>query len=242
MIFFVILILTQMAAASDVLLVEESSEPFQFGLRAETVFPIFIGPGIFIKLNDSMEFSASYGFTPEPYYTTIGSVAASMGSNSSYADVIRAAFQNNSILKVAGHFTPNSSNWSFGIGSYVLAASGNANIDTVLAASTGRDYTGLKNALTALGRPTQVQLKSNLVIFEVFAKHKWNFEHRGDLTAGLGVAKVMSAKVDVQTGLTVFESTVIGQNLISQSETDLQSIIEDNGISPTISVAYDYFF
>lgn len=240
--YFLILYLPSFSQPTDLMIEETEAEPFQFGVRAESVFPIFTGPGIFIRVSDEFEASAYYGLTPETYYTTIGTVAASTGGNSAYADVIRAAFQNNSILKVSGVYKPLHWNWNFGVSSYMIAADGSAGIDTVLSAATGRDYSTLKNALTAAGRSTQVQLKSALVVFEIHAKHIWKLQSAGELSLGFGFAKVMNSKVNITTGLALFDSTTAGQNIISQSETDLQSIIQDNGMTPTLSLGYDYIF
>ena len=217
---------------------------YQFGLKAETVFPIFIGPSATLSLGQHFETSVGFGLTPEPYYNVIANVSASMGGNSSYGDVIRAAFKNNSIVKISAlhKFNPVAPGWFLGLTANQLKAKGDADIDTVLAAATVRDYSNLKTLLTLLGRSTKVDLTSDLLIAEMFGGYIWPLTPASEVKVSLGIAKIIDAKVKMATGLSAFESSTAGKSLISQSESDLVKILKDNGISPTMAVTYDYFF
>lgn len=235
--------LTRLALGQEVA-APEPENGYQFGLKAETVFPLFMGPSVSLTLGKHFETSLGIGLTPEPYYNVIANVSASMSGNGSYADVIRAAFKNNSIVKLSGlyKFGPQAVGWFLGLSANQLRANGDADIDTVLAAATGRDYSGLKTVLTVLGRSTKVDLASDLIILEIFGGHSWPVTPESEIKVGLGIAKIIDAKVKLATGLSTFESTAAGKNLLAQSESDLVKILKDYGLSPTIVFAYDYYF
>jgi hypothetical protein len=223
---------------------KHSDKYVEIGVKAESVFPIFLGPSLTLTLGKHFETALGFGLTPEAYYNVIADVSASMGGNSAYADVIRAAFKNNSMVKISGLYkwAPQAPGWFFGAGANQLKSKGDADIDTVLTAATGRDYSELKSLLTILGRSTKVDLTSDLLIVELFGGYIWPLTSTSEFKLGFGVAKIVDAKVKLATGLSSFESSAAGKNLLSQSESDLVQIIKDNGISPTILVNFDYFF
>lgn len=219
-------------------------ENFQLAPYVGTTFPIFLGGGVSATVHDNYEISLGYGFAPEPYYKVIGSVAAELGGNSAYKDVIEAGFQDNSIIK--GNFQYNFSNassgWHAGSSVLMLESSGQAGIDTVLAAATGKDYTTLKNLLTAAGRNTEVDMDSDLLIVEIYGGYKWALEKNFVANLNIGIAKVMESSVKLKTGLPAFESSASGSALLRSTESDLEGILSDYGISPTIAGDLTYLF
>lgn len=222
----------------------QNSKSIGLSLRTETTLPLFVGAGVGYAPSDQFDFSLFFGITPEIYYRMIGQVSAQMGGNAAYKDVIVAAFQNNNVLKCSGQyfFDRKGTGWSSGISGYFVTSSGSAPIDTVLTAATGRDYTTLKNLLTATGRPTNVDMKGALMIFEINAGYDWKLNASSDLRLNFGLAKVFTADVQLKTGLSNFEATQTGSSLMRQSESDLEKIIVDNGFSPILGIDYSFNF
>lgn len=209
-----------------------------------TTFPVFVGGGLSLISQEKYEVSLGYGFTPEAYYRVIGKVAANLGDNSSYSDVIEAGFQDNSVVRFnfQYNFDNFKSGWFVGGGISYLDSSGKAGIDTVLAAATGRDYTTLKNLLTLAGRDTQVDMQSDLYIAEVYCGKKYELDENFLLSLSVGIAKVIASDVNLQTGLPVFEASANGSALMRSTESDLEDILSKYGISPTFTANLSYLF
>lgn len=238
----VFLILSLQAQAEEAAAATDSG--FKFYGAASTVFPVFVGAGLGVIYKNTFDLRLSYGLTPEPYYKVIGEVAASQGDNDAYKDVISAAFKNNSLIKIDTDFYFNSpeSGWLVG-GSYaILKSNGQAEIDRVLAAANGKDYTTLKNLLNAAGKSTQIDMDSNLNILEIHFGYNWNPYTNLILSTTVGVAKIIESEVSLKTGLPNFEASQIGNNLMRQSESDLEAIIKDYGVSPTLGFNLLYTF
>lgn len=221
-----------------------SSNGFHYFPEVKTIFPIFLGAGLGVSFQEHFELDVLYGVTPKPYYETIGSTAASLGGNPAYKDVIESAFQNNSLWRVGiqYNFSETKRGWHMGVAYSRLTSSGKAGIDSVLAAATGLDYTQLKNALTVAGKSTLVDMNSELNIGEIQAGYNWEIATNVTLAATLGVAKVLSSDVQLKTGLTNFEATNAGKTLMTNSETELESIINEYGVSPTLGLLFSYVF
>ncbi len=220
-----------------------ANENFQFSPKVETYFPVFAGGGVQLRAYDSFEWGLSYGVTPKAYYKVIANAAAHFGDNGSYKEVVEAAFQDNSLWRMNLQYNfSGKTGWNMGVAGSMLNSNGEAGIDTVLGASTGRNYTTLKNLLIALGRNPNVSMESDLTLAELYAGYTWDLgkSFLGSLT--LGVTKVMSADVKVKTGLPNFEASAAGSSLLRSSETDLENIIEENGYSPEIGVKISYDF
>lgn len=220
------------------------SPDFHYFPEVKTIFPVFLGAGVGVSFQEHFEFDVLYGITPKPYYETIGSVAASLGGNTAYKDVIESAFQNNSLWRIGAkyNFSETKKGWHVSLAYSRLTSSGQAEIDSVLAAATGLDYTQLKNALAAAGRSTMVDMSATLNIGEIQAGYTWEIASNVTLGAALGVAKILSNDVKLKTGLSNFEATNVGKTLITSSESELESIINQYGTSPTVGVAFAYVF
>ncbi len=109
-------------------------------------------------------------------------------------------------------------------------------------ASTGRDYTQLKNLLIAAGRSTKVDLDAELLIAEVSAGYTWMLAPDWSLSGLAGVTKVIDSTVGVKTGLPNFEASAVGGAALRQSESDIEAIIDEYGISPVIGAMLAYHF
>ena len=197
-----------------------------------------------VSLQEHFLLDILYGVTPKPYYETIGSTAASLGGNAAYKNVIESAFQNNSLWRVGFtyNFNQTKRGWHVGLAYSRLKASGKAGIDSVLSAATGLDYSQLKNALAAVGKSNQVDMDSFLNIGEIQIGYDWEILTNLTLGTTLGVAKVLSSDVELKTGLTNFEATNAGKTLMASSETELESIVDQYGLTPTIGLAFRYLF
>lgn len=207
-------------------------------------FPLFIGAGGGYSFNENFQADLLYAVTPQPFYTVIGQFAAESGGNAAYQDVIEAAFQNNSIVRLSATYNldKKTSGWHFSLAGSILTASGNADIDKVLGAANGRDYSLLKTLLTTSGRDTRVQMNSNLQIFEALISYSWAVQSNWVFDISGGFAKVVASDVSLKSGLTAFESTQAGNNLMRSSESDIETIINDYGLSPTLGIQIKYLF
>ncbi len=215
-----------------------------FGLKAETLFPLYVGIGPRLFVAPKWETSLLVGFTPKAYYQTIGTMAANFSGNAAYKDVLEAAFQNNSLtrLDLTYQFADHQAGWGLGSAVSRLHASGRAEIDSVLAAGTGNVFTGLINLLIAAGKDTKVDMDTTINIGEVFCTYRWNSSSRLIVTGIFGIAKVLSANVAIKTDLPNFESSNSGKKLISNTEADIEDIIVRYGLSPTVGAQLSYLF
>jgi hypothetical protein len=218
-------------------------EGIEFAPKLTTTAPFFMGAGGTILIHDHFQFNVQYGVNPSTYYNQIAKIAAHYGENAKYEGVVNAAFSENKILKIDLQYNfSGKTGWRTGFSGYILSASGSAGIDEVLGASTGKDYTTLKNLLKALGRSTDVTLESDLKVLELFGGYSWDIGHSIYLESIIGVAKVFTATEHISTGLPNYEASANGSSTLRSTEDDLVSIIKDNGISPTLGVTLSYFF
>jgi hypothetical protein len=215
----------------------------EFYGKAETTFPLFVGAGVGLNIVDKFDFNLMFGIVPEVYYNVIASQAASYGGNSAYQDVIQSAFQNNWMVRAQGNYyidTPRAG-WFVGGAFSYLQASGKAGTDRVLTAATGRDYSGLRTALLMSGRSAEVDIDSKIMILDARAGYGWDLGSSFTIKGSVGVAKVVSTEVSLKSGLPFYDSG-FGHQQMTNAESDLQSIVTDNGITPTISAEISYTF
>lgn len=218
-------------------------EGIEFTPRISTSGPLFLGGGGSMIIKDNYQINLQYGINPKVYYNQIAKVAAHYGENAKYEGVINSAFSNNKILKIDLQYNFNGkTGWRAGASAYILSASGIAGIDEVLGASTGKDYTTLKNLLRALGRSTDVTLDSDIKVFELYGGYSWDIGKSFYLESFFGVAKVFTSDEHISTGLPNYEASANGSTTLRSTEDDLESIIIDNGLSPTIGLSVNYFF
>lgn len=206
--------------------------------------PLFIGAGGGYSFNDHIQADVIYGVTPQPFYSLIGQVAAESSGNGSYRDVIEAAFQNNSLWRLSSTYnlTNRISGFHFTVAGSVLEASGEAEINSVLRAGTGRDYSTLIALLIAAGRSSKVHIDSTLQILEMQVSYSWNFNQNWVVDLSGGFLKVLSSDVHLKTGLSTYESTPSGNSQMRATENDIESIIEEYGLSPTAGLQIKYLF
>lgn len=237
-----LLLLTQ--AFSNNAYGRDSDSTFRVVPQVTTIFPMFLGGGVGVSIAKHFQLDGMFGFTPQPYYQTIGKAAASFGNNESYQDVIEAAFQNNLIWRIGFqyNFKDTYRGWRIGIATSFLTSSGDADIDTVLSAATGQDYSQLKTLLSASGRDTSVDMSGFLVIGDIYGGYAWSLTKKLSFSTTIGFAKVVQSDVNLETGLPLFESSFAGKALLRSTEDELGSIINTYGLSPTASVAVLYVF
>lgn len=226
-----------------------SSTPYQvrrtqWSPQVATIFPTMIGAGVSVTRSQHYGFSLLAGTTPKPYHEAIASVASDIANNGSYEGVINSAFENNFLARAAlqYNFTSPKKGWNIQLGASMLKSKGDATIDEVLAVSTGNDYTNLKNLLIAAGRDPSVDLDSTLVIAELSTGYTWPVSKKMALSANFGVAKVLSADMEISTGLPNFEKSAQGKKLLSSTESDLETVVEDYGLTPTLGLTLAYLF
>lgn len=222
----------------------EEARDFNYFPKIITVFPTVIGAGAGASYQNHYEINLIYGLTPTPYSDTIASLAATSSGNSSYQEVIKAAFQNNSQIRLAlqYHFISPTVGWHLGFSFARLSSSGEADIESVLYAATGRDYTTLMNLLRARGRSTAVSMESTLSLAELQTGYSWELSPDLGLSVDLGISKVTASTVTLETGLPNFEASAAGSSLLRSSEEEIETIIDDYGVAPTLAVSFIYLF
>lgn len=233
----------------DVVKTAPKSEPreirnFQFVPKAVTIIPIFMGVGADLIVYERLQVGASIGFTPTMYSSTIGTVAANLGGHSSYKDVVEAAFQNNFMWRVNAQFNFKSSTqgWRLGVAFSYLTSSGQADITTVLSSATRNNYSQLTNLLATAGRSTEVSMNSSVLIGEIYTGYSLEVIENLSLTATLGIGKVLNSDILLKTGLPDFESSELGHTLMRNTELELQRIVIEYGLSPTLGLQASYAF
>jgi hypothetical protein len=221
-----------------------SASGFRVSPQIATIFPTFLGVGASLILNENYELNLMYGTTPEPYHETIASVAADLADDQSYEGVINSAFQDNQTLRAAFNYNFKSSRegWNIGLSFSYLSSEGQAGIDDVLSAVTGRDFSGLRTILINRGRDPEVDLDSELTVAELNFGYRWPVSTRLTFGASAGAIKVLSADMKIKTGLPNFEASPAGSSLLRSTESDLEEIVVENGISPVIGVSLSYNF
>jgi hypothetical protein len=222
---------------------EKASSPV-FYPEFVTSFPIATAVGAAYTPSEKIKLTASYGLVPEPYSNFIAEAVSGISGNAEYEDVIKAAFQNNSLWRIAAGYSPESNHagWHFIISGTVLNSSGQANIDEVMGASSDNDFTFLKNLLIASGRSAVVDMNAMLQILEFQTGYTWKYSEKFQVDVTFGVAKVIGSDVTYKTNLQSFENSTAGKNLIRSSESDTESVLEQYGITPTLGLAANYFF
>lgn len=207
-------------------------------------FPIFTGIGGGFSFNDHIQADFTYGIVPQPFYSFIAQIAARSSGNSSYKDVIEAAFQNNSLLRSALTYNLQSkeTGWHFSLVAAQLNSSGSAEIDQIIAASNGGDFTILKALLIASGKSSKVDMTSTLQIVEVLSSYSWFNKTNIIVDLSFGVAKVIDSDVNLKTGLLAFEASPAGKSLLRSSETDIENIINEYGLAPTVGIQLKYIY
>lgn len=222
---------------------ESSLPPKTNNIFIETRVPTFLGLGgeLFYK---KWSVSLAYGLIPKPYSQLIAQMGADIGGDSSYETLINAGLEENKAYKLAFNYQ---TNWfqrrlNFSLHNYYVTSKGDGEIDEILSAVTGRNFTTLKNLLIALGRPTTVDLEGWIYAIELSANYNFWSNNNWSANTSLGIVQIISCDTQIKTGLTNFENSGTGQKLLSDSESDIEDILLDNGISPVAGLSLKYSF
>jgi hypothetical protein len=215
-----------------------------FSPYVETTFPVSVSVGGNVIFNDAFSFGLGFGVLPSTYSAAIGAFTAEYGNKNAYKDLVEAAFHDNSLIRVHGsYFFKNAkSGWSVGMAYDHINTSGTADVDTVLEATTGNDFTNLKNLLIAAGRSTDVDLSGRMHILELWLARTSEVSKNLSLVCSFGLAKIIAADTEISTGLKNFESSASGATLLSDTEKDLDKILVNYGVSPTLGLSVNYIF
>ncbi len=222
----------------------ETHRTFQFVPQVATVFPTFIGGGAAVALFDTYEMNFLYGVTPKLYHETIANVAADMATRPSYEGIVNTAFDNNSLIRSAFlyNFKAARQGWNAGFAFSLLKADGIAQLKDVDESSDSSGLAALIALLIGSGEDPTIQLKSELFIAELNFGYKWLIAKKFSLGASLGVAKVLSAKMDLSTALPNYDSSDEGEKTLGEAENDLEDVVVDYGITPTLGLSIAYGF
>ena len=215
----------------------------QVSLGLTSRLPTLTGAQVDYTTSGQWRFLYQIGFIPEPYAKLIGQAAAQYGGDSSYDDVVESALENNLMMTFGVEYLFDEvDGWGLGLGGSYLTSDGTADAQSVLAAATGRDYSTLIALLQAAGRSTDVDMKTDLYLLNVYGIYTWVFPNSLSLSFLLGVEWIMQADMSLSTSLPVFESSAAGQSLLRQSESDLEDIMTQYGVAPIVGFTLRYSF
>lgn len=221
-----------------------SQEEWSVSPHFETQVPIFAGVGVAVNWDQFIDWKLQMGTTPALYTQMIGTVAAEVGENEAYDDVIQDSLSHNwsikTDLEVGFSRAPN--RWYLGVGATRIETHGTSDIPSVLAAATGEDYSNLVNFLVLAGKSTNVNIEGSLVIVDLTLGRHIPLDENWILKANIGVAKIVSVETEVSTELPNFDASQGGQQLLNQTETDLEEILLEYGLSPLLGVSISYQF
>lgn len=217
-------------------------EGWKFGAVVNTSAPTFTGAGLML-LGPRSSFSLQAGYMPPYYRTLIGRAIAYFSNNPPLQGIIEDVFEKNRMMR--GDFTyrfSEESSWHIGASFMSLTSSGRADVDEALSAATGQDFSDLKTVLDALGMEAKIDVDSDFLFMEAYTGYGWIVNEHLYMDFSLGLMKILSAKVSVDTGLDDLESIPPIRQAISGAERDLEDDIVRNGLSPIISIRAAYLF
>ncbi len=222
----------------------ESPRTFRFEPQLATVFPTFIGAGAGVAFREHYELNVLYGVTPQLYHETIAKVAADIAGEPSYEGIVNTAFNNNSVLRSAFQYNFGSVNkgWTSGFAFSLFHADGVAQLKDVAESSNSSGLAALLALLIGAGKDPTVELKSELFIAELNFGYRWPLTKKLSLGANLGVAKVVSAEMQLSTELPNYDSSAQGKKTLRETESDLETVVEKYGITPTLGLGLCYIF
>ncbi len=218
---------------------EWSFKPF-----VETQAPFYAGLGGAVVWRNQLDLRLGVGTMPQPYAAIIGETAAYYGENPAYSEAIQDSFENNWALRgqVEYGFSQHPSRWFLAFGATRIQTQGRSDIPTVVQAVTGEDFSNLINLLRLAGRSTDVNIEGHVVLVDLSLGRYFAFDEQWALKINVGVAKVVDAETEMSTELPAFDSSPGGQNLINATESDLEQVLLDYGVSPTLGLSLNYQF
>lgn len=221
-----------------------ASAEIQFAPELQTQIPLFTGVGASMEFDQQFVFGGAIGLAPSPFISLVGEAAAQAGENSSYKTLIEDAFTNNWAFRVYGEagFTKSPQRWFVGAAFSYIETSGTSDIDSVLSAATGKNYTTLLTLLRANGKSTNMSLSGFVMILDISIGRYIPIHENFYLKASAGVAKVVNAESELSTELTNFDNSNPGRQLLTESEGEIEDIVINYGWSPTLGVSLHYSF
>lgn len=217
------------------------AQDLQFSPKVETIFPFYLGASAELHINSQLEFGLGLGFAPSPYVSATGAIAADLGNNSAYADIIEDSLQNNFIIRATGKIRFYES-WFVGLALSRLTVEGTSNINTVGAVATGLDFSALSNLLQAAGRSTDLNLSGQAYALDLTIGRNFILNEALVLQAYTGAIKIISAEVNIASQLPNFDNSQAGSALISNSEAEVEDILLEYGLSPVLGLSLFFYF
>ncbi|XGC81315.1 hypothetical protein ACES2L_02310 [Bdellovibrio bacteriovorus] len=215
---------------------------WRFGVLVNTSAPTFTGAGLMLQ-GERATFSLQAGYMPPYYRTLIGRAVAYFGNNEHMQGIVEDIFEKNQMLR--GDFNyrvGENTGWHIGASFMSLTASGRVDVDEALSAATGEDYSDLRTVLDALGLEAKIDVDSDFLFTEFYAGYSWVVHDRLYMDFSFGIMKILSTKVDIDTGLDDLEETPPIKQAIDGTEKDLADDITRNGLSPIIAIKAAYLF
>jgi hypothetical protein len=222
--------------------VESTRRSFHWDVASRNL--IFFGTGIEGGATWNSKLRASLGLYASPgfFASGFGSFSAKLAGKTEYKSIFSSVLSGQVVPMVGAtyHLDRDEGFW-IGASLGYSSASGEVTLGD-LEASTGRSYTILKTALTRAGKPQEVTVSSSVIWAEVSGGYLWKIAPRWNVLAGAGVVKSIGASSTFSTQAAGFDVTPGGAALLESGQTDMDRILGQFGLSPTIALAVRYSF
>ncbi len=215
----------------------------RFGLGLETSFPTQASLGVSMRSTSGVIVFAGLGILPSTYSQAIGSFTASSSGNGGYQNLVEDALEKNWLLHLKSqyHFS-SKKRWFIGTSLIYLESQGSSSLTNTLAVATGRDYTILQNLLNLANKEDKITLDGEMFIGEIYGGYRVPLGGQLHLFASFGFSFVLQVDTDMTTELPNFDASSFGSSLLNDSESDLEAVVLEYGLAPSISLGLQYWF
>ena len=222
--------------------VRSSPKPLKHSLSFVSDMPIHSSLAYEYHFDSGVYLSTGVGFVPEAYYRTIGSVASKQGGNDNYADYMNAAFKENSLFRInLGYRFGEQKRWAFSSGLSWITTEGEASLIDVVQLVTGRDFTGIRNLLLLAGKTDTAKLRGGMTLGHIDGMYWIPINRRLHLSLHFGLSFVLQSFAQLSTELEALDNSALGEALLSATESDLEGIVQEYGVSPTLGLRVSFF-
>ncbi len=215
----------------------------RFGLGLETSFPTQASFGVSMRSTSGVIVFAGLGILPPSYSQAIGTFTANSSGNGGYQKLVEDALEKNWLLHLKSqyHFS-SKKRWYIGTSLIYLESQGSSSLTNTLAVATGRDYTILQNLLNLANKEDNITLEGEMFIGEIYGGYRIPLGSNFHFFASFGFSFVLQVDTEMTTELPNFDSSNVGSSLLNDSESDLEAVVLEYGLAPSLSFGVQYWF
>ncbi|MEQ1876007.1 MAG: hypothetical protein ABL958_05130 [Bdellovibrionia bacterium] len=218
-----------------------SEGPASVWIRSE--YPFAVGPTASYDITDTFALGVGAGWTPKQYAKDLGATIDWVSESQGFKYLIEHLFDTNVSCDARVEYRPyKQSHWSFEAGGIYLDMSTEAPITEALEASTGRDFTRLKDLLAIVGKQPVVAVSSKVFLLELRTNYRISLGKGFETRLGLGLIKTLSADVHISSHSTAFDNSAAGKNLYDLASTAIEEFFFRYGYVPVAGVEVGYRF